>query len=137
MGNFMSKSYNNTLYYQSSEWHVRFVIVTQISISRLDFYSRNKLKFIYSEKVTKFCEISNVDLTVTTRDKSMVEISQKFVAFLEYMNFTNIYSVTAALMCLLEVPNKINYIPKVVIIEIIILVLESHTFLIEFQYFRG
>ena len=24
------------------------------------------LKFIYSEKATKFCEISNVDLTVTT-----------------------------------------------------------------------
>ena len=84
----MTKSYNNALYYQSSEWHVRFVIVTQISISRLDFYSRNKLKFIYSEKATKFCKISTVDLTVTTQDKSTVEISQKFVAFSEYMNFT-------------------------------------------------
>ena len=45
------------------------------------------LKFIYSEKATKFCEISNVDLTVTTYDKSTVEISQNFVAFSEYMNF--------------------------------------------------
>ena len=46
------------------------------------------LKFIYSEKATKFYEISSVDLTVTTQDKSTVEISQKFVAFSEYMNFT-------------------------------------------------
>ena len=47
------------------------------------------LKFIYSEKATKFCEISTVDLTITTWDKSMVEISQKLVAFSEYMNFKN------------------------------------------------
>ena len=45
-----------------------------------------QIKFIYSEKATKFCEISTVDLTVTTQDKTM-EISQKFVAFTEYMNF--------------------------------------------------
>ena len=38
------------------------------------------VKFIYSEKATNFCEISTVDLTVTTLDKSMVEILQKFVA---------------------------------------------------------
>ena len=48
------------------------------------------LKLIYSEKATKFCEISNVDLTVTTEDKSKVEILQNFVAFSEYMNFTKI-----------------------------------------------
>ena len=36
---------------------------------------------------TKFCEISTVDLTVTTWDKSTVEISQNFVAFSEYMSF--------------------------------------------------
>ena len=47
------------------------------------------LKFIYSKKATKFCELSTVDLTVTTQDKSTVEISQKFVAFSEYLNFTN------------------------------------------------
>ena len=45
------------------------------------------LKFIYSEKAKKFCEISTVDLTGTTYDKSMVEISQNLVAFSEYMNF--------------------------------------------------
>ena len=36
------------------------------------------VKFIYSEKATKFCEISTVDLTVTTQDKSKVVISQNF-----------------------------------------------------------
>ena len=45
------------------------------------------LKFIYSEKGTKFCEISTLLLTGTTMDKSKVEISQNFVAFSEYMNF--------------------------------------------------
>ena len=46
------------------------------------------LKFIYSEKATKFCEISTLLLTVSTVVKSKVEISQNFVAFSEYMNFT-------------------------------------------------
>ena len=45
------------------------------------------VKFIYFEKATKFCKISTVALTATTEDKSTVEISQKFVAFSEYMNF--------------------------------------------------
>ena len=48
------------------------------------------VKFIYSEKATKFCEISTVDLIGTTEEKSTVEISQHFVAFSEYMNFKNI-----------------------------------------------
>ena len=39
-------------------------------------------------KATKFSEISTVDLTVTTQDKSKVKISQTFVAFSEYMNST-------------------------------------------------
>ena len=47
------------------------------------------LKFIYSGKATKFCEISTVDLTGTTWDKSTVEILQNFVAFSEYMNFNS------------------------------------------------
>ena len=49
------------------------------------------IKFIYSEKATKFCEVSTIDLMVSIYDKSMVEILeilQKFVAFSEYMNFT-------------------------------------------------
>ena len=42
------------------------------------------VNFIYSEKATKFCEISNVDLSYVV--KSTVEFSQNFVAFSEYMN---------------------------------------------------
>ena len=45
------------------------------------------LKFIYSEKATKFCEISPLLLTVCTVVKSKGEISQNFVAFSEYINF--------------------------------------------------
>ena len=45
------------------------------------------LKFIYSVKATKICEISTVDLSNVVTVKSTVEISQKFVAFSEYMNF--------------------------------------------------
>ena len=45
------------------------------------------LKFIYSEKATKFCKLSTVDLSYVVTVKSTVEISQSFVAFSEYMNF--------------------------------------------------
>ena len=53
-----------------------------------DIFKYNYIKFIYSEKATKFCEISTIDLTGTTQDKSTVAILQNFVAFSEYMNFT-------------------------------------------------
>ena len=43
------------------------------------------LKFIYSEKATKFCEISTLDLSYVVTVKSTVEISQNFVAFSEYI----------------------------------------------------
>ena len=46
------------------------------------------LKFIYSEKATKFCEIFPLLLTVCTVVKIKGKISQNFVAFSEYMNFT-------------------------------------------------
>ena len=45
------------------------------------------LKFIYSEKATKFCEISIVDVSCIVPVKYMVDISQNFVVFSEYMNF--------------------------------------------------
>ena len=44
------------------------------------------IKFIYSEKATKFCDISTLLLSVCTVDKSKVKISQNFVAFSEYTN---------------------------------------------------
>ena len=42
------------------------------------------INFMYSEKATKFCEISTLDLTVLH-----LEISQNLVAFSEYINFIN------------------------------------------------
>ena len=48
------------------------------------------VKFIYSEKATKFCEISTLDLSYVVTVKSSVEILQNFVAFSEYMNFNNL-----------------------------------------------
>ena len=48
------------------------------------------LKFIYSEKATKLCEIYTLLLTGTTQDKSKVKLSQNFVAFSEYMNFNSV-----------------------------------------------
>ena len=49
-------------------------------------FSRS-LKFIYSEKATKFCKISTLLLSYVVPIKSKVEISQNFVTFSEYMNF--------------------------------------------------
>ena len=45
------------------------------------------VKFIYSEKATKFYEISTLLLSKVHTDKSKVEISKNFVAFSEYTNF--------------------------------------------------
>ena len=56
----------------------------QARINVLWLYS---LKFIYSEKATKFCEISTIDLSYVVTVKSMLEILQNVVAFSEYMNF--------------------------------------------------
>ena len=43
------------------------------------------VKFIYSEKATKFCEISTLLLSYVVAVKSKVEILQNFVAFSEYV----------------------------------------------------
>ena len=54
------------------------------------FYpSRNyeNIKFINSEKATKFCEIFTLLLSYLVPVKIKVKISQNFVAFSEYMNF--------------------------------------------------
>ena len=45
------------------------------------------LKFIYSEKAAKFCEIFPLLLTAVHTVKSKGKILQNFVAFSEYMNF--------------------------------------------------
>ena len=53
----------------------------------------SSVKFIYSEKATKCCEISTLLLSNVVPVKSKVEISQNFVAFSEFMNFDNQMSV--------------------------------------------
>ena len=45
------------------------------------------IKFIYSEKATKFYDIFTLLLSYVVSVKSKVKILQKFVAFSEYMNF--------------------------------------------------
>ena len=44
------------------------------------------IKFIYSEKATKFFEIFTLLLSYVVPVKSKAKISQNFVAFSEYMN---------------------------------------------------
>ena len=56
-------------------------------IDTLNFDTNGFLKFIYSEKATKCCEISTLPLTTVHTVKNKVEITQNFVAFSEYMNF--------------------------------------------------
>ena len=51
------------------------------------------LKFIYSEKAAKFCEIFPLLLTTVHTVKSRGKILQNFVAFSEYMNFNPKYEV--------------------------------------------
>ena len=65
--------------------------IQNISIQFLTHLIMTLVKFIYSEKATKFCEISTLILSVCTVDKSKVEILQKFVAFSEYRNSTSLY----------------------------------------------
>ena len=55
-------------------------------IKESDFFDESSwflIKFIYSEKATKFYEISTLLLTLCTVVKSKVEISRNFVAFSE------------------------------------------------------
>ena len=44
---------------------------------------------MYSEKATKFFEISTLLLCYVVPIKSKLEISQNFVSFSEYVNFKN------------------------------------------------
>ena len=73
----------------------RYTCTAKLKVSELFLLV---LKFIYSEKATKFCEIFTLLLTVCTHTvvKSKVKISQNFVAFSEYMNFKSIILIKAA-----------------------------------------
>ena len=62
--------------------------VVKWTITKVDSYF--VVKFIYSEKATKFCEFFPLLLIVCTVVKSKGKISQNFVAFSEYMNFNEL-----------------------------------------------
>ena len=51
--------------------------------------AQSVLKFVYSEKATKFWVIFTLLLSTAHTEKSKVEILENFVAFSEYMNFTS------------------------------------------------
>ena len=53
--------------------------------------SHGTVKFIYSEKATKFCQISTVDLSYVVPVKSTVEISQNFCGLLKIYELYQIY----------------------------------------------
>ena len=63
---------------------------TAVSVA-MNSLSIPKLKFIYSEKAKKFCEIFTLLLSNVVLVKSKVKILQNFVAFSEYMNFKTLY----------------------------------------------
>jgi hypothetical protein len=54
-----------------------------------------KVKFIYSQKATEFCEIFPLLLSTVHTDKSKGEILQKILVFSEYMNFKCIFWIHA------------------------------------------
>ena len=59
-----------------------------IKAKHIDLTLRPKLKFIHSEKATKFCEMFTLLLSYLVPVKRKVKNSPNFVAFSEYMNFT-------------------------------------------------
>ena len=63
------------------------MILENATVTKITVCAFPLVKFIYSEKATKFREIFTLLLTVCTVLKSKVKISQNFVAFSEYMNF--------------------------------------------------
>ena len=66
----------------------RFCYNNYLKSKKSRLFFKILVEFIYSEKATKFCQISTVDLYYVVTITYTVEISQNFVAFSEYMNFT-------------------------------------------------
>ena len=62
--------------------------ITKTIYSNSERSEQFSVKFIYSEKAAKFCEIFTLLLTAVHTVTNKVEILQNFVAFSEYMNFT-------------------------------------------------
>ena len=69
---------------QSIVFMITWTVINLLTTTTYFFY----IKFICSEKATKFWEIFPLLLTTVHTVKSKGKISQNFVAFSEYMNFT-------------------------------------------------
>ena len=85
---FLGYDINNIFYQKSVRENSNEVLLSFIDTYQCIFHFL--LKFIYSEKATKFCEISTLDLSYDSyvvTVKSTVHILQNFVVFSEYMNF--------------------------------------------------
>ena len=71
------------------------------------------LKYIYSEKATKFCEIFILLLSYVMPVKSEVKILQNFVAFSEYMYFNKniLFSglIAVPINCMMSVTGNCSY----------------------------
>ena len=83
-----------------------------------------KLKFIYSEKATKYCEIFPLLLTVCTVVKSG-RFRKNFVAFSECMNFTMCLLVHYWLFC--------SFGPFICTLEVNIMFLKQQDYLDFFE----
>ena len=66
----------------------------------------NLLKFIYSEKATKFRDIFTLLASYVVPVKSKVKILHNFVAFSEYMNFTTMRRVFVVFWKKLKTPKR-------------------------------
>ena len=73
--------------FQIFQEQIRELLAGGAPIDAIGLQSHIKVKFIYSEKATKFCEIFTILLSYVMPIKSKVKILQDFVAFSEYMNF--------------------------------------------------
>ena len=73
---------------------VPFIIFVSLPPTTLGIAPLLGLKFIYSEKATKFCEIFNLILSYVVPVKSKVKILQNFVAFSENINFTSLNPIS-------------------------------------------
>ena len=73
-----------------ARWALKGQLISKCHFGVFNFTqktSQPEVKFMYSEKATKFCEITTLLLSYKVPVKSKVEILQNFVAFSEYMNF--------------------------------------------------
>ena len=96
-----TKHYNAYLGYKTSvitknekfktETHFmnHFCLLSKLNATQNCYKKYKKMKFIYSDKATKFFEISTLLLSYVVPVKRKVEILQNFVAFSEYINFRN------------------------------------------------